>query len=390
MKKKMRLFGILVVLMGLVAVMSTGCGKKNLSVLDTVEIAFTGMDGYGEAIITGQDAWIEAVMDEKGSDLEKLGTYVQLKKAVKFSLSETEGLSNGDKIELTVKVNEELLKEYGFKVKETAKVIVVDGLKEPEAYDPFSVMTVNVTGTAPNGRLDTRFAQSPLYGLHIEADKNEGLSNGDVITFKLVNNDGEDVEQLARQQGYTLTRTTMQYTVTGINSYMHSLDQIPAATLEKMKAQAEATIDTVFAEGQQQSDEYSTYTNVTQMLGKEYAGAYLFTLKNGYDPSYSYPANMIYIIYKVTATSTDGDFSYYYALRYRNGMLMEGKEFTLDLSDYDKTVTRFNKGYYTYTGKYFGASNYDQTYYGYQDMDDFKQKELMPLVEMYNYTTNMQ
>lgn len=390
MKKKMRLFGILVVLMGLVAVMTTGCGKKNVSLLDTVEVNFSGMDGYGTAYITGEDDWIETVIGNEGTDLEKLGAYVQLKKAVKFSLSETEDLSNGDKLELTVKVDEEVLKEYGFKVKETTKVVVVEGLEEPKEFDPFSVMTVNVTGTAPNGQLDMRFTESPLYGLHISADKTEGLKNGDVITFTLNNYDGEDVMAFAKQQGYALTRTTMQYTVSGINSYISSLDQIPAATLEKMKAQTESAIDTVFADGQPQNDEYSTYTNVTQLLGKEYAGAYIFTLKDGYKSNYAYPANMIYIIYKVTATSTDGEFSYYYALRFQNGMLMEGKEFTLDLSDYDKTDAQFTKGYYTYTGKYFGSSNYDQSYYGYQDMDDFKQKEIMPLVERYSYATNMQ
>lgn len=390
MKKQASFMSLVVVLIGLVAVMVTGCGKKNLDLLDTVEVAFTGMDGYGTAFVTGEDDWMEMVIGQSDDELEMLGRYVQLQKAVKFKLSETEDLSNGDKIQLTVQVNEDLLKEYGFKVKETTKTIEVGGLQEPEEFDPFSVMTVNVTGTAPNGRLDCRYTESPLYGLQIQADKSEGLKNGDVITFKLVNHDGEDVMAFAKKQGYSLTRTTMTYTVSGINSYIDSVEQIPAATLEKMKAQAESTIDTVFADGQPKNDEYSTYTNVTQLLGKEYAGSYLFTLKEGYNPNYAYPANMIYIIYKVTATSTEGDFSYYYALRFKNGMLMEGKEFTLDLTDYDKTTNQFEKGYYTYTGKYFGSSDYAQSYYGYADMDTFKQKEVMPMVEMYNYAANMQ
>ena len=199
-----------------------------------------------------------------------------------------------------------------------------------------------------------------------------------------------EVDAYAKEQGYKLTRTTMQYTVSGINSYIQSIDEISPEAMAKMQSQAEDVIDTVFAAGQCQSDEYSTYTNVTQMVSKEYAGCYLFTLKEGYGVSHSYPANLIYVVYKVTATSTDGNFTYYYALRFRNGMLLEGTEFTIDLTDYDKTNDSFVKGYYTYTGKYFGSYDCEQSYYGYQDMASFKQSVMTDLVEKYSYTTNMQ
>ena len=126
------------------------------------------------------------------------------------------------------------------------------------------------------------------------------------------------------------------------------------------------------------------------MVSKEYACCYLFTLKEGYGVSHSYPANLIYVVYKVTATSTDGNFTYYYALRFRNGMLLEGTEFTINLTDYDKTNDSFVKGYYTYTGKYFGSYDCEQSYYGYQDMASFKQSVMTDLVEKYSYTTNMQ
>lgn len=393
MKKKMCLFGVMVLLIGLVAMLTTGCGKKKVDLLSTVEVEFAGLDGYGTAYITGQDDWMEMIVDvddiKDSDELALLGTYLQLQKAVKFSLSETEDLSNGDKIQLTVKVNEDLLKEYGIKVKETTKVIEVEGLREAQALDPFADMTVNVAGTAPQGYLDMQY-NSKLSGLYISADKENNLSNGDVITFTLCSNNGEDVEAYAKEQGYKLTRTTMQHTVSGINSYIQSIDEISPEAMAKMQSQAEDVIDTVFAAGQCKSDEYSTCTNVTQMVSKEYAGCYLFTLKEGYGVSYSYPANLIYVVYKVTATSTDGNFTYYYALRFRNGMLLEGTEFTINLTDYDKTNDSFVKGYYTYTGKYFGSYDCEQSYYGYQDMASFKQSVMTDLVEKYSYTTNMQ
>lgn len=381
---------------GLVAIMlivcsmcmlMTGC-SKSIAVEDSVSVTFSGVNGYGTAHISGEYDWTDQMLSDSASDLEKLSARMQLQDAVQYTLSKTEGLSNGDTVELKIEADNEKLKQYGYKVKGKTVKYTVEGLKELVAYDPFEKLAVNVTGTAPYGKLNMDSSGDLLGGLRFEADKTEGLKNGDVVTITVSAGSNQDVQTYCAKQGYSLTRTSMEYTVSGVNSYVQTLEEIPEEWLTKMKNQSEDVIETKFLDSCPQSDKYSTVSKVKQLLKKEYAGCYLLTLKEGFDVKSSTPANRICLLYKLTATSTDGEFSYYYATVFDNATLIQGTDFSVDLANYSYTTNEFVKGYYEdYNPWYNKTFTYDQKYYGFLDLDAFTQTFIRSLVEKYNYAT---
>lgn len=390
MMRTIKGFAMILLIVCTLCMSLTGC-KKSLSVEDTVSVTFSGINGYGTAHISGEYDWTDLIVGESASDLEKLSTRMQLEDGVEYSLSKTEGLSNGDTVELKIEADNDKLKEYGYKVKEKTVKYTVEGLKDPVDYDPFEKLTVNVTDTAPYGNLKLDSSNDLISGLSFKADKTEGLKNGDVVTITVNANSNQDVQTYCAKQGYSLTRTSMEYTVSGINSYVQTLEEIPEEWLEKMKTQSEDIIETRFVDSCPKSDQYSTVSKVKQLVKKEYAGCYLLTLKEGFDVAKSTPANRICLVYKLTATSTDGEFSYYYATVFDNATLIQGTEFSVDLANYFYTDNEFVKGYYEdYNPWYNKTFTYDQKYYGFLDLDAFKQTFILSLVEKYNYVTTME
>lgn len=392
MRKTIKTVLAILLLVCALCLVLTGCKKtKTISAEDTVSVTFSGINGYGTAHISGEYDWTDQMLSDSASDLSKLGIRAQLQDAVEYSLSKTEGLSNGDKVELRIAANNELLKKYGYKVKEKTVAYTVEGLKDPVAYDPFEKLTLNVTGTAPYGELKMEIPNDLISGLSIKADKTEGLKNGDVVTITVSANNEQDVQTYCAKEGYTLARTSMKYTVSGVNGYVQTPEEIPEEWLTKMKKQAEDVIDTKFLESCPKGDENYTYSNVKQLVKKEYAGYYLLTLKEGFDVDNYTPANQLYVMYKLTATSTDGEFTYYYAVSFNNAVLIQGKDFSVDMTNYFYTEDKFVKGYYTetYSGWWDSVEDRNQEYYGFADLDAFKQLHILPNVEKYNYVTTI-
>lgn len=392
MKRTIKGLAAIMLILCTLCMLMTGC-SKSISAEDSVSVIFSGVNGYGEAHISGEYDWTDKMLSDTASELERLSARVQLQDAVQYTLSKTEGLSNGDKVELKIEADNEKLKQYGYKVREKTVTYTVEGLPDPVAYDPFQYVTVNVTGTAPYGKLVLDRSADLVSGLYFEADKTEALKNGDVVTITVSASGDQDVQTYCAKQGYSLTRTSMEYTVSGVNSYVQTLEEIPEDWLTKMKEQTEDVITTTFEESRPKDSGNTTYTNVKTLISKEYAGCYLFTLKEGFDVGYSTPANQMLLLYKLTATSTDGEFSYYYATVFNNAILIQGTDFSVDIAEYSVTRNEFAKGYYTYN--YHGSwisniQNYDQEYIGYPDMDAFKQLDILPRVEKYSYITTME
>ena len=368
----------------------TACGQEALPVDAGIEVKFSGVDGYGTATMSGEGGWAKNIeLDKKLSELEKIAAYIELEQAVDYELTPDEGLSNGDEVKVNIKVNNEILKKYGYKAKDKTLTFKVSGLEVPKSYNPFDHVNVTVTGTAPYAKLNIETTSDFLNGLKVVADKTEGLNNGDVVKLKIETYGGDDLVKWGAQQGYAFTKTELDYTVANVTQYVQKLDEIPAEWKTKLEKQVEDIFTTQFQKDIQSYNE--EYTGVKTIVNKKLAGYYFFNLKDGYEPSsgwFGTYANLIIVVYEITATSSEGEFTYYYPIRFGDGKLVEGKDFSIDMTNYKEVSEKFQKGLFYWN---WGSSKYDreQYYHGYKDLDALFNKEVATLVEQYSYETTI-
>ena len=375
----------------LIFIINAVFGKKKLPVDSTVKVEFSGVDGYGQASIVGASDWMDSVsLTTDGDEWQQLGTALVLDSAVSYSLSESEGLSNGDVIKLEIKVDKETLKQYGYKAKNITKKYKVKGLGEIKEFDPFEDMDVVISGTAPYTEVEVTYSNSKVSGIEYVPDVTEGVTNGDKIKIKIKSSTDEDILECCGKQGYKPTKTETTYEVKGLNAYVQKLDDIPEDSLKKIKSQCSDIIASETSDWEPNDNEYK---NRKQYIGHEYVAHYVFQLKEGLEPnlwsSNTGSANKITMLYKIKANGNEGEFEYFYAITFEDGQLAEGTNFTIDLTKYNKTRDEFTKGKYQWTGKWM-SGEYDESYVGYQDYDSFYNKEVASKLEQYTYETNYQ
>lgn len=117
---------------------------------DYFSVTITGLDGDGTAYASFNHYSLHMKELSKKSELEQLELLFAIDSIVTYSLDKSTGLSNGDKVTLTIDVDKELAKQYGFyfiggKVKTTVK-----GLDKGSIIDPFSFMEYTTSGTYPD------------------------------------------------------------------------------------------------------------------------------------------------------------------------------------------------------------------------------------------------
>lgn len=131
----------------------SGCSATEaISVIADLEITFSGADGYGIAEIENAYDWIDALNLDTDNDGENDSTVEsEVRSAVTYELDQTEGLSNGDPVTLTVTVNNGILANYGYSASDFTNTYTVSGLVEGETVDIFEGVTLDCSGIAPYG-----------------------------------------------------------------------------------------------------------------------------------------------------------------------------------------------------------------------------------------------
>ncbi len=131
-------------------------------------------------------AWTKAKTRDEA--LEKVNALLKKNKKgnyyIKCKFDKKKNLKNGDKVKVTVEYDEEYLKEYKIKLKNTEFEVTVKNLDDGIEYDPFSEDNFEVTfsGVDGQGRMDY-YNNSDIYYFDISYDKYSDLSNGDKVTF---------------------------------------------------------------------------------------------------------------------------------------------------------------------------------------------------------------
>lgn len=366
----------------------SGCGKETIDVTVGADVSVNGYDGQGTAMIAKSNV-LSKVASEYGKDMtimERAELEDKLYNSVEYSLSEEEGLSNGDEITLTIDVDESAFKDYDFKLTGGEKKITVKGLEEVETIDPFEDVVVTFSGMSPNGTASVSTPSSYNgIDLNYKLDKNTGLKNGDEVTLSVSSYNGTDVEEYCAGKGKSLSATEKKFTVEGLASYAQTIADIPDDMKNKMLAQAEDAIKAKCI-----WDKKGT-TGILKSL--EYLGDYYLTGKEGFDVS---PYNKIYCVYKGTVefnalkrggdgktmeTGTASFYTYYY---YDNIIIMPDETCSLDLSSGELAS-------YSYETDY-GYSDWGTNYYtlhGRKDLDSMFNDCVTSKIANYNYESTV-
>lgn len=201
----------------------TACGVTALDPEDFCEVDVKGANGYGKASLSVDYSDLrDEVEDCLGDDSTKKERQKASEFADKISFKivsdNTEGLSNGDVIEVEIDYDkEDAQKDFKFKFKKDTFKYKVEDLDDAEELDAFEGLEIVYEGFSPSARyrLDNSKVDDKVRNyVYYEIDENapERVKNGDTIKVKAICYD----EDRLLDEGYVLGADTKEFTVNGI------------------------------------------------------------------------------------------------------------------------------------------------------------------------------
>lgn len=279
----------------------SGCGKQKFDLKkDYTTVTFSGADGgYGTVDVALDTDALEKsiVVNEDDYLLNELSAYEAVE-SIEISAEPDEGLSNGDKVTVTLTYPENLSEFLDAKITPESGeswTVTVKGLEDVSSFDPFEGVELSCSGFDGDGTAEIKGGNSDL---KFKLSESRDLSNGDTVTVTIDANSSNVEEYCINELGKVPVQTSKEYKVTGLASYVTSISEIPEDTMAKMQQQAEDERNATVAQ---------EWGEDRQMNSFDYLGSYFLTPKS----SNSSEKNRIYLVYKVDATDTEGEFTYY-------------------------------------------------------------------------------
>lgn len=235
MKKIIRSIVLAALLVAALCTLS-GCGKKaEINLADYITVSFSGMDGEGKANCRFDtssfelDIYSQVKTDKNG--MAQAAAITKLERSLSFNFNKPEGLSNGDKVKLSVGFDKDTAKECSVVLNYKEETFEVSDLKEPIEIDPFdpAEYEVFISGVAPYAWVDWMNHGEKMTNTIIRYDysKEDGLCNGDVITIT--------ASLDPRADGYVLSRNEMTYTVEGLNMVPQNVSDLTSDNIRQLK-----------------------------------------------------------------------------------------------------------------------------------------------------------
>lgn len=381
-RKKVIIFGTIVIMM----LAFTGCGKTTVKLNKYITITTDGYDSMGTATyVFDYDAFEEDYSGKikASKDSNKLNGWgllsgetseeLLLDFCVNQKLDKTSGLSNGDVVTLEWNCEDTMAEEY-FNVKLDYSDIkyTVKNLEEVEKFDPFEYVTISFSGMSPNGTVTITpdYNRTEMQYIKFSADKNNGLKNGDSITVTA--SISGLTESFVEKFGAVIGKKEEVYTVDGLSRYISDISDISEDMYNKMDKQLQDVFNSQVA---------SSWENKNAVQDFGLVCNYLLTLKEGMIGN-SY--NTLYYVYKVTAETHDGPFTYFWYGYYKDIKILADGSCTVDLSQYVACDCYRSWGYTS--GDYLECDS--QHYYvaGVADLDTFFNQHIASKIDRYEYT----
>lgn len=302
------LFAILICAMPFIL---TGCGEKDLSVMDNVEVTFEGLNGEGTASCSINWADLEKeVSEDSNHKLSEIFNIYIIENLVEANIDgKDSGLSNGDTVSVKITCDEKALSKNGFKLSgETEKSFKVKGLKEIEEIDAFDKDKFNVKsgdgvyiefiGVSPDASVQIRNTlplDDPMSQINYIAEPSTGIKFGDSIKIKAE-------LPYNYQDDYTLKSEYTNVTCESVDRYIESIDEIDDETWEKIKKQCNdiktAKIDNFDGISYTTDDIYS-WMGSFEVQDFKWSNVYLSSQKDGAQLGWGEPHNQIALTYLI-------------------------------------------------------------------------------------------
>ncbi|NLJ70228.1 MAG: hypothetical protein GX328_02030 [Clostridiaceae bacterium] len=259
MKKKIALLLCLVMCLSLFV---TGCGAKKINATELFNVVEKGFNGSGSVEIeVNPDYAMSLVLEKAGkkkqtdflsllSGEDPVVKYIDsiVLDTVRCEGAEDGSLSNGDKVVLVLKEDPVLAKEVKMQLKTNEIPYTMSGLTEAEEYDPFADFVIEFHGDNGEGYFSYDYPwDTPVYVSYEFKDETgkevksyeDFLSNGDKVIVYI-----DADEDYIASQGYVLTQTKKEYTVSGLTEFEEITEDfvLDAAVLEFSGAAPQADI----------------------------------------------------------------------------------------------------------------------------------------------------
>lgn len=359
----------------------TGCGKKQIDVMEGIELKFNGVNGYGTAYIADANVWEDEALEAAGlaeamdSDneseaLSAIRGVFAIESAVKYEISPRENLSNGDEVTVTVKFDNESVEDYKIEFTGKEKKFIVKGLKEVEEIDLFKGVEVKFEGFAPYVKaiLSTPNTNNVVH-VNYSIDKRENLTVGDTVVVTAE----YDAESLL-QKGYIAVGNTKEFVLSECDRYVMKLADIPSETVDKMNKQ----FDDAF-----RAEVANVWIHKDAVESIDFMGAYLLTEKQGVGGSGA--KNAYYGVYRINVTVDEDSFAYYSYCQFKDILILKDGTCSVDLSKYKMPSGTVFFGYVS--GEAFVRDNL--VYQGYADLDSLFSNCVTKYIATYEYESSV-
>ena len=245
MKKTVKLFLILTAMLMCLGLTACG-GTTKVDLSQYLSVSYVGYNGAGTAIVDFDFADFEYGIMSRWKDedrLEKLKELTAVEMTITYAADVSEGLQNGEAFAVTIGLDEELAKEYGYSFTGLEKVFTVEGLPEPVLIDPFgedifgvnTVVTTTVEGIDPFLILTVQNnagRNDPVGHITYKADKAWNFKNNEEIRITAT------MDQKFADQGYMLTRTEMTISFDGFERYVSAASDLTNVVLHRISERA--------------------------------------------------------------------------------------------------------------------------------------------------------
>ena len=285
---------IAAIVIALIMLLSPNVAEIDLTKYITVQ--YDGTDSVGTAIVTyDKTQLLIDILKEQGEDPSDANsgkvslTMNALLNSIELEVSQTDGLSNGDKITVTIKYDSLLMEENDIEFTKESKEFTVENLTELIEIDPFEDVTVQFKGTSPNGyaSITNESDIDCVRWATMEFDNNSELKNGDTVTLRI----DPTSESYAVEKGYKFTATSKEYTVEGLDFYYESMDEISDEHMKQYREKADKVVE--------DTKSWTYYGEITDVecIGTYFAKSTIYASNN-----------LVIFVYTATLTSTEGSF----------------------------------------------------------------------------------
>lgn len=401
MKKFIKLFNFGFILISSLCL--TACGKQTINLNDYLYVSFDGLNGEGRAYYEGFEDFEMDLIGMLGEDVSFL-TLANIEENIFFEVDKSDGLSNGDKVELTINIDDSIEKNYKIKIEAKDQTYTVEGLVEGTSADYSSItedtkevsqevelkeidlfegVTVEFEGYSPY--ITARIKTSNYLGIDekytLSNEKN--IKNGDVITVTATYD-----ENLAIEKEYLVTNTIKEFAFEPKDSFIQSMEEIDEETLNKIIQDGmditEARSVPYMQWGAEMNFENidGTIYNQVEEPEVQYLGYYFFNPKSVENYSSSFLEYNIYnscfLVFSYNMkNSKTGEIVPIYLTTYMKNILKTPEEYVV----YDSSMQDYNNLYDSQESLYNKVIIKNKVDFNYIEQVDFN-KEIISEIEI--------